>query len=157
METFRMSRKEAPRPGLLKAALVGRIRTGDGARALDISARHFRRLKARFRDEGLTSVPHGLRGRPSNRHLDPTVQARVATLMRTTYAGFNDVHLTEKLCELHGLALSRASVRRPKIASSGGGVWGGSRRRGGPPLSLANIPALKTAALRNQRAACRRH
>src|SRR5919109_1697237 len=116
METFRMSRKEAPRPGLLKAALVGRIRTGDGARALDISARHFRRLKARFRDAGLTSVPHGLRGRPSNRHLDPTVQARVATLMRTTYAGFNDVHLTEKLRELHGLAFSRASVRRIRLA-----------------------------------------
>jgi transposase len=116
METFRMSRKEAPRPGLLKAALAGRIRNEDGARALGVTVRQFRRLKARFRDEGVESVPHGLRGRPSNRHLDPTLQARVATLMRTTYAGFNDVHLTEKLQEVHGLAVSRASVRRIRLA-----------------------------------------
>src|SRR5687768_12368423 len=105
METFRMSRKEAPRPGLLKAALAGRIRNDDAARALAITVRHFRRLKARFREQGVDSVPHGLRGRPSNHQLDAALQARVATLMRTTYAGFNDVHFTEKLREVHGLAV----------------------------------------------------
>ena len=111
-----MSRKETPRPGLLKAALAGRIGNGDAARALAITVRHFQRLKARFRDAGVASVPHGLRGRPSNRQLDATIRTCVATLMQTTYAGFNDVHLTEKLRELHGLAVSRASVRRLRIA-----------------------------------------
>ena len=105
-----------PRPGLLKAALAGRIRNDDAARALAISVRHFRRLKARFRDEGVAGVPHALRGRPSNRQLDAALHARVATLMQTTYAGFNDVHLTEKLREQHGLAISRASVRRLRRA-----------------------------------------
>jgi transposase len=116
METFRMSRKEAPRPGLLKAALAGRISNDDAARALAITVRHFRRLKARFRDGGVASVPHALRGRPSRRQLPATRQARVTTLMRTTYAGFNDVHLTEKLQQVHGLAVSRASVRRLRLA-----------------------------------------
>lgn len=60
----------------------------------------------------LASVPHGLRGQPSNRQLDASLRARLTTLMQTTYAGFNDVHLTEKLRELHGLAVGRASVRR---------------------------------------------
>lgn len=111
-----MSRKEAPRPGLLKAALAGRISTDDAARALAITVRHLRRLKMRFRDEGVASVPHALRGRPSQRQLPAALQARVTTLMQTTYAGFNDVHLTEKLRELHGLAVSRASVRRLRVS-----------------------------------------
>jgi hypothetical protein len=36
--------------------------------------------------------------------------------MTTTYAGFNDVHLTEKLREVHQLAVSRASVRAIRLA-----------------------------------------
>src|SRR4029077_3259364 len=32
------------------------------------------------------------------------------------YAGFNDTHLTEKLQELHGLTISRESVRRLRVA-----------------------------------------
>jgi len=38
-----------------------------------------------------------LAGRPGNRHLAQPARAQIATLMTTTYAGFNDVHLTEKL------------------------------------------------------------
>jgi hypothetical protein len=44
------------------------------------------------------------------------VATQVATLLRTTYAGFNDVHLTAKLREAHGLAVSRSSVRRIRLA-----------------------------------------
>ena len=36
--------------------------------------------------------------------------------MTTTYVGFNDVHLTEKLCEVHGLEVCRESVRRIRLA-----------------------------------------
>lgn len=42
-----MSRKEVPRAGLLKAALAGRITNAQGARALRLSVRQFRRLKKR--------------------------------------------------------------------------------------------------------------
>src|SRR5262245_25952639 len=115
METFTMSRKEAPRSGLLKAALAGRLTNAEGAQALRLSVRQFQRLKVRFRAEGLASVPHRLRGRASNRQAAPDLRARVTTLMRTTYAGFNDVHLTEKLREVHGLRISRASVRRLRL------------------------------------------
>ena len=45
-----MSRKEVPRAGLLKAALVGRLTNTQGARALGLSVRQFRRLKRRFRE-----------------------------------------------------------------------------------------------------------
>jgi hypothetical protein len=107
-----MSRKEVPRAGLVKAALAGKITNAEGARALRLSVRQFRRLKQRVRDEGgARALLHRLRGRPGNRHLPAAVRGQIATLMTTTYAGFNDVHLTEKLREVHALAVSRASVR----------------------------------------------
>jgi len=64
-----MSRKEARRPGLIQAALAGKITTAEGAHALEISLRQFRRLKARYRAEGTRGLLHRLRGRPSPRAL----------------------------------------------------------------------------------------
>lgn len=111
-----MSRKEAPRPGLLKAALAGRMTNAEGASALGVSVRQFQRLKRRFQADGVRSVPHRLRGQASNRRIPAALATQVATLMRTTYERFNDVHLTEKLREVHGLPVSRASVRRLRRA-----------------------------------------
>jgi hypothetical protein len=36
----------------------------------------------------------------------------ILTLARGKYAGFNDSHLTEKLCDEENLAVSRETVRR---------------------------------------------
>ena len=47
-ETLTMSRKEVPRAGLLKAALVGKISNAQGALALHLSVRQFQRLKRRY-------------------------------------------------------------------------------------------------------------
>ncbi len=111
-----MSRKEVLRAGLLKAALAGRITTQQGATALRLSGRQFQRLKRRFREGGARALPHRSRGRPSLRRLPAAVRECVARLVQTTYAGFNDCHLTEKLQEVHQLPLSRSSVRRLRRA-----------------------------------------
>jgi hypothetical protein len=116
METFTMSRKEVPRAGLVKAALEGKLTNAEGARALRLSVRQFKRLKARVRAEGTRGLLHRLRGRPSPRRLPPALAAQVVGLMTTTYAGFNDAHLTEKLQERHALPISRATVRRLRLA-----------------------------------------
>jgi Helix-turn-helix domain len=116
METFTMSRKEVPRAGLVKAALAGKITNQEGARALRLSVRQFKRLTARFRREGARGLVHRRRGQPSPRRCPAAVRAEVVRLMTTTYAGFNDVHLTEKLQELHALPVSRATVRRIRLA-----------------------------------------
>jgi hypothetical protein len=116
METFTMSRKEVPRAGLIKAALAGKVTNQEGARALHLSVRQFKRLKARFRREGVRGLVHRRRGQPSPRRCPAAVRGEVVKLMTTSYAGFNDVHLTEKLQELHALPVSRATVRRLRLA-----------------------------------------
>jgi hypothetical protein len=112
-ETLTMSRKEVPRAGLLKAARAGKISNAQGAEAVHVSVRQFQRMKVRFAAEGPRGLLHRLRGRPApHRRLPADVGARVAALLQSTYAGFNDCHTTEKLREIEGLLLSRSSVRR---------------------------------------------
>jgi len=111
-ETVTMSRKEAPRAGLVKAALAGQITNAQGAHALGVSLRQFRRLKARYREAGVHGLVHRLRGRPSPRAVDVELRDRVRELVQTTYRDFNDCHATEKLREVEGLSVSRSTVRR---------------------------------------------
>jgi hypothetical protein len=116
METFTMSRKELPRAGLVQAALAGKITNREGAVALHLTMRQFQRLKQRVREDGPLALRHQSRGRPSPRRLPVALAAQVQALLRDRYAGFNDTHLTEKLREVHKLAVSRESVRRLRLA-----------------------------------------
>jgi transposase len=134
-ETVTMSRKEARRPGLIQAALAGKITTAEGAHALEMSLRQFRRLKARYRAEGVRGLGHRRRGQPSPRRLDGEIRNRVAELVQTTYRDFNDCHCTETLREVDGLPVSRSTVRRLRRAL---GLPPKRRRR--PPQHRARRP-----------------
>ncbi len=121
-----MTSKEVPRAGLVKAALAGRITNQQGATALHLSVRQFKRLKQRFRAGAARALLHRARGRASPRRLPPAVRQRAAALLQTTYQGFNDCHVWEKLREVEGVSLSRESVRRIRRAL---GVPAKHRRR----------------------------
>ena len=113
-----MSRKEARRPGLVQVAVAGKITTAEGARALKMSRRQFRRLKARYRAEGVRGLVHRRRGQPSPRQLDVELRDRVAELVQTTYRDFNDCHAHREAPRARGPA------RQPRAPSAGsGGPW----------------------------------
>lgn len=112
-----MSRKEAPREGLVRAALKGRVTNREAAGALGLSVRQFRRVRARYRVAGVEGIVHGNRGRSSRRRLPEEVAARITRLLTEKYAGFNDRHLTEKLRMVEGIEVSRERVRRLRIAA----------------------------------------
>src|SRR6202051_1787503 len=57
-------------------------------------------------------MAHANRGRPSPRRLPDAVRQRIVQLSRSTYAGFNDHHLCEKLVEREGFSLRRETLRR---------------------------------------------
>ena len=111
-----MSRKEVPRPGLLRHCLAGRLTNAAAAAALRLSVRQVQRLKRGLKRDGVQALVHGLRGRRSNRRRPVEQIEQVRHLMTTTYAGFNDSHLTEKLREVEHVDISRASVRRLRLA-----------------------------------------
>lgn len=110
-----MSRKEAPRTGLIRAVLAGKLTTEDAASALRLSVRQVRRLVVRYRTSGVSGLLHGNRGRPSKRRLSAKTRRKIVSLMRGLYAGLNDCHLTEKLREVEQIPISRAVVRRLRL------------------------------------------
>lgn len=112
METLTVSRKEARRPGLIEAAVQGRLKNAEVAQALRLTVRQVQRLRQRFGEDGAAGLVHRGRGQPSPRRIANELRAQIVTLMTTTYAGFNDVHLTEKLQEVEHLVVSRATMRR---------------------------------------------
>lgn len=124
-----MSDKEARRPGLIQAALAGKVTNAQAACSLDVSVRQFRRLKAAYRRAGVAGLLHGNRGRPSPRRLAPEDQRRIVDLINQRYAGLNDCHLTEKLREVEALLVSRATVRRIRVEAGVPAV----RKRRAPP------------------------
>jgi transposase len=111
-----MSRKEVPRAGLLKAAGTGQISNGQVALAVHLSVRQVQRLKVRYQAEGAAGLRHRLRGQPSARGLPADIARRARELLQTLYRDVNDCHAAEKLREVDGLRISRASVQRLRRA-----------------------------------------
>jgi hypothetical protein len=111
---------------------------------MHVSLRQFQRCKVRFGAEGPRGLVHRLRGRPApRRRLPADVCARVAELLQSTYAGFNDCHATEKLQEVEGLVLSRASVRRLRRALG----LPATRQRRGRQVRTRRCPEAQMGAL----------
>ncbi len=111
-ETFTLNQKELQRVAVISACVEGRLASGRAGELLALSPQHIKRLKVRYRQRGEAAMAHASRGRASPRRLPEPVCRRILTLARTTYAGFNDHHLCEKLREVEGLWLSRETLRR---------------------------------------------
>src|SRR5271157_5888510 len=140
-ETFRLSQKELQRVAVISSCIKGDLACARAAELLDLTPRHVQRLKARYRQGSAAALAHASRGRPSPRRLPQPVRARILDLARTRYAGFNDHHLCEKLCEVEGLPLGRETLRRLLRAHGFG-----SPRKRRPPLTVSAVcPALAKA------------
>src|ERR1700685_4096111 len=111
-ETFSLSPKELQQCTVISRCVQGDLTCARAAELLDLTPRHIKRLKARYRQGSAPALAHVSRGRSSPRRLPVRTRARVLQLARTRYAGFNDRHLCEKLCELEGFSLGRETLRR---------------------------------------------
>ena len=128
-ETITLDARAQQRLYVLTHVLAGELSIEQAAAYLRLSIRQVRRLLGELRGAGAAALVHGNRGRrPANR-VDDAVAARVIELARTTYAGFNPVHLAECLAEdpEGPLVLSARTVRR--ILAGAGVIPPRTRRR----------------------------
>src|SRR5208337_2231309 len=95
---------------------------------LGLSARQVRRIRRKVAKSGTQGVVHGNRGRRPWNRITESMREQIVKLHRGKYAGFNDQHFQEKLTEVEGLVVSRASVRRVLRAA---GIAAARKRR--PP------------------------
>ena len=97
---------------VLNELAAGRLTIVEATLALDVSIRHLKRLKARYRDEGVAALVHGNRGRPPWNAVPDALAERVVELARTKYAGLNHSHLADLLGEREKITLERSTIRR---------------------------------------------
>lgn len=141
--TFALSQKELQRVSVISSCVKGDMACARAAALLSLSVRQVRRLKKRMREQGEAALAHANRGRPSPRRLPPQVRRSVLRLARTTYAGFNDHHLCEKLCEVEGFSLSRETLRR-LLRQAG---LGSPRKRRAPAHRQRRLPSAREGEL----------
>ncbi len=107
-----MSMKEQQRSEVVSRWLAGIITTNEAVALLGTSERTAFRLRAAMLAQGAAGLVHGNRGRPSSRRLTDATRERILSLVRTTYRGYNDSHLTEALAEDEAIRIGRSSLRR---------------------------------------------
>jgi transposase len=108
----RMSNRQWKRLDAVERVGRGELTVGEAAEVLGLSKRQVRRLRRSVERLGAKAGVHGNAGRAPAHRLGEEVRDQIVELRRKKYAGFNDQHFTEKLCEVEGLKVSRASVQR---------------------------------------------
>ncbi len=134
-----MSRKEVPRPGLVKLALAGQITNAQGAAgAAAEPSGSSSGSKPGFGPRDCAACSTAAAASRPRGALPRAVRARVAALLQSVYRDVNDCHATEKLREVRGPAISRGlrppasagpSACPPSTAGAPGPIGAAARRR----------------------------
>ena len=119
-ETVTLTTQELQRVTVLMRVEGGQLTAIQAAALIGRSERQVRRVLAAYRQGGAAALAHGNRGRAPAQRIPEDVRSQVVELVRTRYAGLNDVHLTEKLAAAEGITLSRSTVRRIRRAAGVG-------------------------------------
>jgi transposase len=92
-----------------------RLTQKEAAQILQISVRQVKRLWRAYQERGAPGIASRRRGKPSNNRLDAGIVQQALDLIQEKYRDFGPTLAHEKLSEVHGLKLSRESVRRIMI------------------------------------------
>jgi len=112
-EGLLMTQADRDRLVTLKKAKKKLITQGEAAEELGVSRRHVKRLLKALKKRGDKAVVHGLRGKASNRRIaDATEKEAVKILTAEVYAGFGPTLAAEYLCKLHGIEVSKETLRQ---------------------------------------------
>ena len=123
-----MSQRQWKRLDAVERIGRGTLTVREAAEVLGLSQRQVRRVRRAVEKHGADGVMQGNTGRAPQQRVAEALRERIVELRRKKYAGFNDHHFTEKLCEVEKLRISRASVQRLLRAA---GIGPPRRRR--PP------------------------
>lgn len=121
-----MSTKELKRIHLVKKTEEKLITQKEAATMLHISERQFRRLVARFRNNGPSGLVHQSRDKPSHRKFEPRFCAEIATIYKNEFFGYKPTFFTEKLAEEKYISISKESVRKILINNN---LWSPKRKK----------------------------
>jgi hypothetical protein len=111
MSTSQLSAAEQEKARILTSAIAGTITNGEAAKQLRLSVRQVQRAKAAVRRDGITTVVHKLKGKPSNARIPADKKTTIIETIKEHYSDFKPTFATEKLEENHGIHMSRETTR----------------------------------------------
>ena len=120
-----MSRKEVEQIKIFERILRKDITQAIAAQILEMSERQVRSKLKRYKTSGAKGLVHKSRGKPSSRKWDPKYEALALDLLRSEWKGFGPTFTAEKLEEIHGIKVSKETIRQAMIQA---GIW--HRKRG---------------------------
>jgi transposase len=105
----------------------GRLTAEEAGELLGMSARHFRRLRARYAEDGADGLRDRRLGRASERRAPESELERMRRLYREEYADFTVKHFHEELRRRHDYKLGYTVTR---LALQSAGLVAAAKRRG---------------------------
>jgi len=122
-----MEQTDRDRLVALKKAKQKLITQREAGAELGLSVRQVQRLLDRLKEYGDKAVVHGLRGKPSGRRIDESIeQEAVKILSAPVYAGFGPTLAAEYLANKHGIEASKETVRQWMMR---GNLWRGKKQK----------------------------
>jgi hypothetical protein len=113
-----MTQADRDRLVTLRKVKKGLITQRQGAEDLELSVRQVKRLVYALKKRGDKAVIHGLRGRPSNRRIEESIEKEaVSILSMDLYQGFGPTLASEYLADMHDIEASKETVRQWMIRS----------------------------------------
>jgi transposase len=114
MRTITLNARQQRRVEILSRLDAGVLDISTAAEMLGVGARQVRRLRARFRQEGMAAVIHGNSGRVPTNGTDPVIIARIAALAgpQGKYHDLNVCHLQELLEREEQIRIGRSTLDR---------------------------------------------
>jgi transposase len=122
-----MTQADRDRLVTLKKAKKKVITQREAAEEVGLSLRQVKRLLYALKKHGDKAVIHGLRGKPSNRRIEESIEREaVKILSAPVYRGFRPTLAAEYLRNQHGIEASKETVRQWMMR---GKLWRGKKQR----------------------------
>jgi len=103
--------KELKKLHIVRKFIEKQIKQTEAAKVLGISTRQVRRIAARLKARGDSSIVHGLRGKKSNNATPESVRRKAVILYKKNYWDFGPTLASEKLSQLDGIEVSKETLR----------------------------------------------
>ena len=120
-----MSQRERDRLRVLGSVMDGKRTQVEAARLLGLTSRQVRRIQRKLEAQGDAAIVHKLRGRASNRRIDPSHRQKVLAVYRQEFMDFGPTFASEKLAERQ-LPVAVRTLREWLMAE---GLWTRQRKR----------------------------
>jgi hypothetical protein len=111
MSASQFTAKEQEKAKIFTATIEGKITNGEAAKLLRLSKRQVQRAKASIRKDGINTVVHRLKGKPSNARISEDEKTKIIETIKEQYSDFKPTFATEKLEENHDIHISRETTR----------------------------------------------